>query len=79
VIEPTLIRKLEYLLRPDDGPPMSDAAKRLLREAIEDTRSKGIEADIRAGWFTGEQIQKRWQVGSRKVTAIRKKLGMGKK
>ena len=79
MIEPTLIKKIEWLLRPDDGPAMSEEARKLLRDIIEDTKCKGIEADLRAGWFTGEQIQKRWQVGSPKVTAMRKKLGIRKK
>lgn len=79
MIEPTLIGKLEWLLRPDDGPPMSEEARKLLREIIEDTKCQGIEADIRAGWFTGEEIQKRWKVGAAKVTAMRKKLGKGRK
>ena len=77
--EPTLIRKIEWLLRPDDGPPMSEEARKLLREIIEDTKCQGIEADIRSGWFTGEEICKRWQVGAPKVVAIRKKLGKGRR
>ena len=79
MIEPTLIGKLEWLLRPDDGPPMSEEAKQLLRDIMEDAKTKGVEADIKSGWYGVPEICKRWQVGAPKVVAMRKKLGKGRK
>lgn len=72
MIEHTLIQRLESLIQ---GPAaIPEGTKQLIREIIEDTKRLGIEADIRSGWFSGEEIQRRWRVGSPKVTAIRKKL-----
>lgn len=71
-----LIHKIEALLKDDT---LEKETVSLLKAAIEDTRQKGIEEDILSEWYSVPEICKRWQVGTPKVVAIRKKLGKGRR
>jgi len=67
----SLIRKIESML--EDGIFEKDTHQ-LLELTIKDTRNKGIEEDIKSGWYSTPEICRRWAVGPVKVTAMKKRL-----
>jgi hypothetical protein len=67
----SLIRKIEFMLEDDT---IEKETRQLLEAAIEDTRNKGIEEDIKSGWYSIPEICRRWAVGPVKVTAMKKRL-----